>query len=248
MIDYFNIPPQASIHAPITKKQFGEKATLSVTEKRILKEEITTITMRGLLQTRTSGIEEYIDKEYCYNQIIFAEVEIKNEAKAASVAAMIQRAFPAPMFVVIHCRDYYSVNWCEKRINQTDHSKRVIEKQEMTRFFSIDNEDLIVDQWLKSLDTTKIACNTLKELYDELSAKLLMLQTADEAGNFIVSDARTAYGYKAILEQLKSNREEQKSLQMQIKAETQFNTKLKLTSKLKDLQIEADALKNRLTQ
>lgn len=246
MIDYFNIPPQASIHAPITKKQFGEKATLSVTEKRILKEEITTITMRGLLQTRTSGIEEYIDKEYCYNQIIFAEVEIKNEAKAASVAAMIQKAFPAPMFVVIHCRDYYSVNWCEKRINQTDHSKRVIEKQEITRFFSIEDEEQIVKQWLNSLDITKIACATLKELYDELSAKLLMLQTAQEAGRFIVADAQAIYGYRAILEHLKTNREEQKSLLAQIKVETQFNARLKLTCQLKELQIKENELKNKI--
>lgn len=242
MIAHFNIPPQALIHTPITKKQFGERATLSAAEKRILREEINCITMRGLLQTRTTGIAEYMDGEHLYNQIIFAEVEIKSPAKAAAIATMVQRAFPAPMFIVLRCQTNYCVNWCTKRINQTDRSKRVMEPQEMTRFFSTNNSDPIVNQWLDSLDITKIACTTLKELYDELAVKLFMLQTSDEAGSFILADAQAAYGYRSVLEELKSNRKEQKNLLTLIKTETQFNAQLRLTAKLKELQTEEKKL------
>ena len=56
MIDYFNIPTGALINVPITKKQFSEKAALSSVEKRALREDVERITMKGLLQTRTTGI------------------------------------------------------------------------------------------------------------------------------------------------------------------------------------------------
>lgn len=246
MIEYFNIPSGASEQTPISKKLFAEKVPLSAAEKRLLREEVERINMRSLLQTRTIGLEAYMDEEYCYDQIIVAEVDIKNPAKASAIALMIQKAFPAPMFLIIHCQNSYCVNWCIKRINQADNSKRVIEEQQTTRFFSTNSEDPIVSQWLESLDIAKIVCATLKDLFDELSAKLLMLQTADESGVFIHADTHNIETYRAILERLASNREEQKKIKVEIKAETQFNARLKLSAKLKELQMQEKELKGRM--
>ena len=103
MIAHFNIPPGACINVPITKKQFAEKTALSSMEKRILREDMERITMKGLLQTRTTGIASYNDSDYNYDQIIFAEVDIRNQGRTALVSAMIQKAFPAPLFLILHC-------------------------------------------------------------------------------------------------------------------------------------------------
>lgn len=238
MIEYFNIPSQALINTPISKKLFAEKTSLSAAEKRVLREDIDSITMRGLLQTRTTGIAAYTDDEYCYDQVVFVDVEVRDKTKTPTIGTMIQKAFPFPLFLIIHHQDCWCVNWCVKRINQVDNSKRVIEEQQTTRFFSINSNDPIVSQWLKSLDITKIVCATLKDLFDELSAKLLMLQTADESGVFIHADTHNINTYRAILERLATNREEQRKVCAEIKAETRFNVKLKLTSKLKELEIE----------
>jgi hypothetical protein len=53
--------------------------------------------MRGLLQTRTTGIASFNDSEYNYDQIVFAEVDIRNQSRTAIIATMIQKAFPAPL-------------------------------------------------------------------------------------------------------------------------------------------------------
>ena len=76
MIEYFNIPSGALINTPISKKLFAEKAPLSSGEKRLLREEIEKLTMKGLLQTRTIGLAAYMDDEQAYDQIIIAEVSI----------------------------------------------------------------------------------------------------------------------------------------------------------------------------
>lgn len=236
MIDYFNIPSGASINVPITKKQFAEKVALSAVEKRALREELERITMRGLLQTRTTGIAGYNDSEYNYDQIIFAEVVIRNQGKTALITAMVQKAFPAPLFLILHCGDAYCVNWCVKRINQADSSKRVIEDMQTTRYFTLNDGDKLVNDWLQSLDSTQIVCSTLKEWFDELSSKLFMLKVSDETGTFVQADSHSIADYRQVLEQLKENREAQRSLLSEIKAETQFNARLKLNTQLKALQ------------
>ena len=147
MIEYFNIPSGALINTPISKKLFAEKAPLSSGEKRLLREEIEKLTMKGLLQTRTIGLAAYMDEEQAYDQIIIAEVSIKNPTKAMPVATMIQKAFPAPMFLVIHCGESFCVNWCLKRINQSDKTRRVMEEQQITRIFVPENGDSIVKAW-----------------------------------------------------------------------------------------------------
>lgn len=249
MIDYFNIPPPALINTPISKKLFAEKASLSITEKRMLREDIVGITMKGLLQTRTIGIAAYIDDEYIYDQIIFAEIKVRNSDRTSAIATMIQKAFPAPMFIILHEQDdSYCVNWCVKRVNQADKSKRVIQEQQTTRFFSLNNDDKVVKGWLHSLDITKINCTSLKELFDEISNRLLMLAVSDEAGMVIEADIHKIEQFRSLLEQLAVNREDQKKVGSQIKEETQFNVRLKLTSKLKELQNKEHNLKEQLKE
>lgn len=51
MINYLNIPVEALINTPISKKLFAEKTSLSAVEKRVLREDVETLTMKGLLQT-----------------------------------------------------------------------------------------------------------------------------------------------------------------------------------------------------
>jgi len=246
MISYFNIPPGASINVPITKKQFGEKVALSGVEKRALREEVERITMKALLQTRNTGIQSYNDREYNYDQIVFAEVDIRNQSKTAIITTMMQKAFPSPMFLIAHCEDAYCVNWCVKRINQTDRSKRVIEDEQTTRYFTLQGDDTIVNDWLQTLDSSKIACSTLKELFDALSSKLPMLKVSDETGAFIQADTLNEIDYRTVLKKLQENRKEQQSIIAEIKTETQFNRTMKLNTCLRRLQNQEQEWRNQL--
>lgn len=246
MINYLNIPVEALINTPISKKLFAEKTSLSAVEKRVLREDVETLTMKGLLQTRTVGLAIYSDDEYLYDQIIVAEAKIRNRTKVSTVAAMIQRAFPVPMFLLLQSDGECGINWCVKRINQADKSKRVIEKQRITRFFAEDGSDLILKQWLCSLDVSKIKCSTLKDLFDELCHRLIMLEVSDEAGSFIEADKHKIEQHWLILAQLAANREEQRRASTELKSEAQFNARLKLTLKLKELQLTESQIKKEL--
>ena len=243
MINYFNIPTQTAINTSISKTMLTDKGDLTSKEKRILREDIESITMKGLLQTRTIGIQAYCDDNYQYDQIVIAEVNMRTKFKEVAIANMIQRSIPVPMFLILHCGDSYCVNWCVKRINQADNTKKVIEEQQLTRFFSTDSGDIIAHKWLNSLDITALNCITIKDLFDSISEKLTMLTIADEVGDFSPNTTISIEVYRSMLDELKCNREEQKTVSLEMKAETQFNAQMKLTTRLKRLQDEETKIK-----
>ena len=123
-----------------------------------------------------------------------------------------------------------------------------MEEQQITRFFVPEGDDSIICAWLPSLDITRIRCNSLKELFDQLSAKLLLLKVADEAGCFTglnVSEPDLVY-YRSVLGELKANRAEQQDIKKQLREETQFNRIVKLNSKLRELQDQEQKRKEQL--
>jgi hypothetical protein len=246
MIEYFHILPAAMINSPISKKLIADNGDLSAPEKRILKENVEELTMKALFQTRTIGLDTYSDENYRYDQVVIAEVNINNKTKSEQVASMIQRVIPSPLFLIIKCEEEYSICWASKRINLSDKERRIIESQENTRFFKITHQDEIAFQWLKSLDISKIVCNNLKEFFEQVSKNLLMLKVSDEAGMYISASLQDANEYRTILNAISDSRNKQKDIIIQIKAETQFNTQLKLNTQLKELQIEEKILKEKI--
>ena len=247
MIQYFNIPATAQINTPISKALFADKVNLSAIEKKLLREEIGSITMKALFQTRTIGLDSYLDKDYQYDQMVIAEVTIVNAMKAEAVANMIQRNLPVPMILVISAKDdRCCVNWCVKRINQSDRSKRVIEDVQQTRMVSIDAPDAIALQWLNTLDVTKLKCETIKDLFDRLNEKLIVLKDSDEAGEFISNSTLSIGECRTLFEQLNANRAEQKKVMQELKKEVQFSNLMKLNIKLKELQEVEKNIKDKL--
>ena len=237
MIEYFNIPIGAQINTPISKTMFADKGELSSVEKKLLRECVESFVMKGLIQTRTSGIDSYIDDDYRYDQLVVAEISITNAAKAEAIATMVQKNFPAPMVLIVSAKNYYYwISWCTKRINQVDNTNRVLVDVQLTRMFSIDSNDSIASDWVKSLDFSSVSCSNIKQLSDSLGERLLQLKVADEVGIFNNQSTISTEDQKVALDELKANRDKQSSIKQSLKKETQFNAKMKLATQLKELQ------------
>lgn len=249
MIEYLHLPEKCCIMTNITKKMFAEKAQLTPTEKKLLKEDINYISMRGLLQPNTIGLSEFRDKDYDYDQIVIALVDIKTPQKREVIASMLQKAFPFPLLLVIHSIGNFCVSWAVKRINQADSAKRLVGEIKYTRWFTTGPIGSITQQWLKSLDITQMSVHNLKDLYECIASRLYMLSVADEAGRFIEADRQdVAISYHTLMNQLTANRNEQKDIRLKIKKESQFNERLQLSSRLKDLQNKESKIKKQIKE
>jgi hypothetical protein len=214
-----------------------DQIKLNPTEKKLIRDDISSIHMRIVLQPQTIGLMEYESEEYQYKQIVLSEVALNRQSVCFAVARLLQQAFPYPLILLLKYGEEYMINWADKRINLADKSKRVVENMEFTRWIDPTNNDCITKDFLNSLDITKPQCNNLKELFDILKNRFYMLAVADETGTYSEAKADNIIYYREQMALLTQNREAQKNIIEALKNESQFNIKLILNKKLKELQL-----------
>ena len=236
MIQSFNPPPRAVVNTVITKKLFLDQMSLTPSEKKLIRDDISSIYMRIVLQPQTIGLMEYETAEYQFKQIVISEVVLNKQSVCFSIARLMQQAFPYPLILLLKYGEEYMINWADKRINLTDKSKRVVENLEFTRWINPANTDSITKGFLNSLDITKPQCRNLKELFDILKNRFYMLAVADETGNYSEATPDNILYYREQMALLTQNREDQKSIVEELKSETQFNIQVQLNGNLKKLQ------------
>ena len=246
MIQSFNPPPRAVVNTVITKKLFLDQMTLTPSEKKLIRDDISSIHMRIVLQPQTIGLIEYETEEYQYKQIVISEVVLNRQNFCFAIARLLQQAFPYPLILLLKYGEEYMINWADKRINLADKSKRVIENLEFTRWINPANTDSVTKGFLNSLDITKPQCHNLKELFDILKNRFYMLAVADETGNYSEATPENILYYREQMALLTQNREEQKNIIEELKSETQFNVQVQLNGNLKRLQEVEHMIKERL--
>lgn len=242
MIQSFNPPPRAVVNTGITKKLFLDQMKLTPSEKKLIRDDISSIHMRIVLQPQTIGLMEYETEEYQYKQIVISEVVLNRQSVCFTIARLLQQAFPYPLILLLKFGEEYVINWAEKRINLADKSKRVVENLEFTRWINPASTDSITIGFLNSLDITKPQCRNLKELFDILKNRFYMLAVADETGNYSEATPDNILYYREQMTLLTQNREEQKNIIEELKSETQFNVKLIFNKELKELQLQEHKL------
>lgn len=236
MIQSFNPPPRAVVNTVITKKLFLDQMKLTPTEKKLIRDDISSIHMRIVLQPQTIGLPEYETEEYQYKQIVISEVVLNRQSVCFAIARLLQQAFPYPLILLLKYGEEYMINWADKRVNLADKSKRVVENLEFTHWINPVSTDSITKSFLNSLDITKPQCHNLKELYDILRNRFYMLAVADETGSYSEATPDNILYYREQMALLTQNREEQKNIIEELKSETQFNVQVQLNGDLKRLQ------------
>lgn len=246
MIQSFNPPPRAVVNTVITKKLFLDQMKLTPPEKKLIRDDISSIHMRIVLQPQTIGLMEYEKEEYQYKQIVISEVVLNRQSVCFSIARLMQQAFPYPLILLMKSGEEYMINWADKRINLADKSKRVVENLEFTRWINPANTDPVTKEFLNSLDITKPQCHNLKELFDILRNRFYMLAVADETGSYSEAASDNILYFREQMALLMQNRDEQKNIIEELKSETQFNVQVKLNWNLKRLQEEEKIVRNQL--
>ena len=246
MIKSFNPPTRAVVNTVITKKLFLDQMKLNPSEKKLIRDDISSIHMRIVLQPQTIGLIEYETEEYQYKQIVISEVVLNRQSVCFALARLLQQAFPYPLILLLKYGEGYMINWADKRINLADKSKRVVENLEFTRWINPANTDPVTKGFLNSLDITKPQCHNLKELFDILKNRFYMLAVADETGNYSEVTPDNILYYREQMALLTQNREEQKKIIEELKSETQFNVQVQLNGNLKRLQEVENMIKERL--
>lgn len=133
----------------------------------------------------------------------------------------------------------------EKRINQTDASKIVVEERWLSPWFDPASPTDIEEAFLGALTLSKLPATNFFALYQALQAQVVALLAAERTGRFQAASAMVAPLHRDALRKIEGLEREIAELRNALKRESQMSRKISLNSEIKSrkdaiVQLEAE--------
>lgn len=228
IVKYLNLPSSTSIERKLFKKQFLDNFSLTSNEKKILSDNVDSITLNNLLNKDSINILPFTNETHNYQEIAVISVEINNQSKAKEITNIILH-IPYPVVLILVYKEQIQINISPKRINITDTAKLVVEEQYYTKWIDTNNLIEVSSEFLNSLDTLKHPFSNFKDFFISLTQSVISFNASEISGKF-----KSNQDSKFILDKINKINSEIQELKAQIKKETNFNNKVKLNIELKN--------------
>ncbi|QOP45545.1 DUF4391 domain-containing protein [Sulfurimonas paralvinellae] len=239
-IHNLKIPHECKIGKRLTKKQFLENFSLKANEKKILKEDIQSITLEYLLNKHNINIAPFVDEENDYSEIAFIQVEILNQSKLKSIATIVQY-IPYPLIVFFIYKNSLCINISPKRINKNDSTKLAVEESYFTNWIDLEQTNSLEEDFLKSLEIQNHPFTDFLSFYNSFLDKIVAFNASAYSGSLSVNEET-----KTILDEIAQCETKITELKNKIKKETNFSDKVNMNIELKKMKNKINDLKGKL--
>ena len=240
LINNLGLEASSKIDKKLFKKQFTENFSLSVADKKILTNDIESITLEYLLNKNTINIAPYTDAEQDYSEIAFIKVEVLNSNKLGQITRIVQN-IPYPLIIFLACGTKFCINISPKRINKSDSSKLVVQESHFSEWIEMQNHSKIEDTFLESLKAKHHPYTDLLAFFTSYLDKLIAFNASKYSGS-LNPHANT----KEILQNIQSVEAKITEAKSKIKKETSFSAKVNMNIELKKLSDKLNELKGSL--
>jgi len=235
-----DIPNSCKVGRKLFKKQFLENFSLNSNEKKILSDDIESITLEYLLNKDNINILPFIDEENDYSEVAFIKVEIHNQSKLKQISTIVQN-IPYPLIVFIVNNNSLCINISPKRINKADSSKLVVVENYFTKWIDLDSMNELETEFIESLNIHKHPFTDFLSFYNSYTDKIIAFNASEYSG---MLNATTQT--KELLEEITNTETKIVELKNKIKKETNFNDKVNLNVELKKLNDKLEKLQGSL--
>lgn len=234
--DYMAIPEKCLLNKPLFKKLFQEHADLDITDKKALKDDIDKIRWIYTLKPSTLNIEPYRDDVREYDEIAIIQIDLTSAARAQRIAAFVNKAIPYPVMIVFSFADTIAISLADKRINQADKSKWVIEDAWITAWFNPDAPNEAQQKFMQDMTIKSLSFVNFYAFYTDIKNRVIALNSATRSGSYQVVSAEKTQDRRESLRKITELEREITELRSALKKETQFNKKLELNVSVKERQ------------
>ena len=242
--EYLQIPERCILNNRIHKKVVLENAELSSTERRLIREQVETMTWLAAIKPTNSNIPAFSDDLFVFDEVHWIVVTLRNPDKVKRIAGLLQKVIPYPLILVFMGERQLALNLAEKRINLNDSSKRTVEKSETTSWFG-PSEDL-GGSFLKSLAFPQLSKTSLRSHFEDIQRRFTSFFAGELTGTFVLKPAELRALTVELLEKVRNLEDQMTSIRAAIKKETQFNRKVDLNVQLKKLEQDKLAIASQL--
>ncbi|EIV8504246.1 DUF4391 domain-containing protein [Vibrio diabolicus] len=238
--EHLALPDSTYLGTRITKKMILENNDLSSSDKKLVNEVVQSVEWVNTLKRETLNIPTYVTEMVEYTEVAVLKVTLKaddsNLGKLKNTAKLFHTLIPYPVILLIELDGQLAISLADKRINQSDSSKLVIEHYYNSQWFSVvglkrNEKDFLNDFTLKNVSSVNYY-----ELYQDFISMLLAVDASYLTGEYsreirsetLVLVDRSNEEKTTILNKLANLEAELAGIRAKLKIETQMNQKMRL--------------------
>ena len=246
------IPERSLVNKKITKAFFKRNFDLSSTEKALLDDfnAISGIDWLASVSPSNSNIIPYKDEQCHFEEVQIIVVHTSGsdfERNHPRIADLIQKYIPYPILLCIRQDGIFVLNACDKKINQNDRNRRIVEKKYITEPINLKETSERQQNFISSLAFSEMDKTNLKTYYDSYINRMIALQAAGLSGVFTPRTKERTQSDIEMLEKIESLQKEIQILQNQAKKESQLNKRILLNTEIQNKRKLIEQLKALIT-
>lgn len=243
-----DIPDSCALNKRVFKKLFEENVRLDVTDKKALKEDVQDIRWLYTLKPTTINIPRYVDEQRDYPEVAILLVTLATTTRFKRIADFMQRAIPYPLVLFFAHESSLALCLADKRINQADKEKLVVETSFETAWIDLNSPTTIQRQFLDDLSIRKLSFLHFYTLYQGLCARVVALNCASHSGHYVVpmEEGTNLQDRVSLLRELQKLEQTQAELRNRLKKETQIGRQIALNAEIHQIAVLMEQLKQNL--
>ena len=247
------IPETCKLDKPIFKKMFLDNGALDATDKKCLKDDIDKIRWLYTLKPSTINIAPYNDSQREYPEVAVIHVGLSRPERFKRIAHFINRSIPYPLMLVFTCdiesQASLAISLADKRTNQADKEKWVIEDSIQTDWLDLSDQADVEAHFLASLTIKNFPFQNFWQFYQALSQRVIAINCANYSGNFSLGDtsqSTTANDRLTMLRDLEKLEAEKSEVSNKLQKEKQMGKQVEMNTYVKDINDKIARIKGKL--
>jgi len=275
--DHLKLPESTFLGTRITKKMLIDNNELSSNDKKLVTDVIQSIEWRNTLKPDTVNISIYVTDTVEYLEVAVIRVVLKADKKhkdrLTNITKLMHTLIPYPVVLLVELQDELAISLADKRINQADKTKLVIEHIYNSDWLHPEKLSANENDFLNDFSLVNVSSLNYFELYQDFISMLIGLKASRISGNYesknssisqsdykpealnSEQDAKLASsGFSeksnedktALLRKLEGLEAELVSIRNKLRKESQMNIKFSLNVEAKKIKQEIAAIRNEL--
>lgn len=240
LLNAMAIPLACELNKPVFKKMFLENGDLDATDKKALSNDIERIRWLYTLKPNTINIPKFEDGNVEYQEVAVLQVDLTNPARAKRIASFINKAIPYPLFLIFSHSGTFAVSVANKRINQADKAKWVIEEEWLTDWMSEESPTHIQSKFIEDCALKNLSSLNFYAFYQDIVSRIVALNAANRSGTYKTPTREKTEARLVQLREIAELERQAAELRTALKLETQFNRQLEINMAIKE---RANAIK-----
>lgn len=234
------LPSNCWVNQKLPKTFFKRNFDITLSEKKLLEDFsiIQQMDVLALVNQETANIPSFKEATSSYEEVIILAVQTTTEQfdkQKDKISQLIQKYIPNPMLLVVYDDTKLLFNVAEKRINNNDTTKRVIEKEYTTDTITIDDINKKQQHFLENLAFDKANKLDLRHYYNHFIQSVVGLQTAQINGTFVARPIAQSKENVLILEQIEALKIQIATLENKAKKETQIAEMVRYNTEIQEI-------------